>query len=459
MDDLMTKIKNIADLKPDKKNANKGTQRGRGMVEASLRETGAGRSIVVDKDGRIIAGNKTLEAWADIAGADDVVIVPTDGTKLVVVQRQDLDLNDDTGMARKLAIYDNRAGEVGLEWDLEELSASMQNGLDLSPFWNDDEMKELFDGFDTIADDPPAEVAAQVDRAEELGAKWATAEGQIWRIGEHVVICGDCREPATWQRLLQAANVDKVNGVFTSPPYAMQRKDQYGGVPTSEYVDWWEALQANVKANLAADGSFFVNIKEHTEDGSRTLYVFDLVCAMVRRWGWLYRDDFRWTHGGMPGDAEIMHRFKNQHEPIYWFASADKFKFRAKDVRHESDNAVLLSPGNPGLERLQGKGSAMVGAKTGRGLAYPGNVISVGKNTEDVGGHAAAFPVALPDFFVRAYSDPGDVWVDPFLGSGTTIVAAHNNKRRGLGSEKLPKYLGVILERLQEVVGVKPELI
>jgi len=150
----MTKIKNIADLKPDKKNANKGTQRGRGMVEASLREAGAGRSIVVDKDGRIIAGNKTLEAWADIAGADDVVIVPTDGSKLVVVQRQDLDLNDDTGMARKLAYYDNRAGEIGLEWDLEELSASMQNGLDLTAFWHQDEIDALFDAvpnFDPVS--------------------------------------------------------------------------------------------------------------------------------------------------------------------------------------------------------------------------------------------------------------------------------------------------------------------
>ena len=146
------KIKNIADLKPDKKNANKGTQRGRGMVEASLRETGAGRSIVVDKDGRVIAGNKTLEAWADIANTDDVVIVPTDGSKLVVVQRQDLDLNDDTGMARKLAFYDNRAGEVGLEWGADELLASMRNGLDLSAFWHQDELDALIN---TVPDFQP----------------------------------------------------------------------------------------------------------------------------------------------------------------------------------------------------------------------------------------------------------------------------------------------------------------
>lgn len=73
--------------------------------------------------------------------------------------------------------------------------------------------------------------------------------------------------------------------------------------------------------------------------------------------------------------------------------------------------------------------------------------------------HPAAFSVALPDFFIRAYSDVGDVWLDPFLGSGTTVVAAHNNKRRGLGSEKLPKYMGVILERLATHTNTQPRLI
>lgn len=72
--------------------------------------------------------------------------------------------------------------------------------------------------------------------------------------------------------------------------------------------------------------------------------------------------------------------------------------------------------------------------------------------------HAAAFPVALPDFFIRAYSDTGDLWLDPFCGSGTTIVAAHNNDRCGYGIELLPKYAAVILERLQDM-GLTPELV
>lgn len=134
-------IKQLDDLKPDTSNANKGTQRGRGMVEASLREVGAGRSIVTDKDGRVIAGNKTLEAWADIGG--EIEVVRTKGDKLIVVQREDLDLSDDTGPARKLAYYDNRAGEIGLEWDAEQLLADIGAGLDLSSMFRDDELSEI----------------------------------------------------------------------------------------------------------------------------------------------------------------------------------------------------------------------------------------------------------------------------------------------------------------------------
>ena len=134
-------ISKLSDLTPDTSNANKGTERGRYMVEASLTETGAGRSIVADKDGRIIAGNKTLEAWAGMGGA--VKVVETDGHELVVVQRTDLDLSDPKGKARKLAYYDNRAGQVGLEWDAEQLLADVNAGVDLSAMFKPGEIEQL----------------------------------------------------------------------------------------------------------------------------------------------------------------------------------------------------------------------------------------------------------------------------------------------------------------------------
>ena len=128
-------------IQPDRKNANKGTERGRYMVEASLRETGAGRSILLDKDGRIIAGNKTFEAASDIGLP--VRVVETDGTELVAVKRTDLDLDDDTGTARKLAYYDNRAAQVGLDWDAEQMLADLGAGLDLSAMFKQDELDAL----------------------------------------------------------------------------------------------------------------------------------------------------------------------------------------------------------------------------------------------------------------------------------------------------------------------------
>lgn len=91
-------------------------------------------------------------------------------------------------------------------------------------------------------------------------------------------------------------------------------------------------------------------------------------------------------------------------------------------------------------------------------MAQPSNVIRVGGNVDGVS-HAAAFPVALPDFFIRAYSDAGDVWVDPFCGSGTVIIAAHNNKRRGVGIELLPKYVAVTLQRWADLTGRQPVLV
>lgn len=114
------------------------------MVEASLREVGAGRSTLADRNGKMIAGNKTLEAWVDIGG--EILVVPSDGTKLIVVQRTDLDLDDPTGPARKMAYLDNRSSEVGLEWDAEQIFADMQAGVDLSDLFRDDELDKLLEG-------------------------------------------------------------------------------------------------------------------------------------------------------------------------------------------------------------------------------------------------------------------------------------------------------------------------
>lgn len=129
----------IIELLPDDKNANKGRKRGMKAVEDSLKQYGAGRSILVDRNGKIIAGNKTA-ANAMAAGIDEVVLVPSDGTKIIAVQRTDLDLDSPEG--RALAIADNRASELGLEWNPEVLG-QFAGELDLESFFTGDELTKF----------------------------------------------------------------------------------------------------------------------------------------------------------------------------------------------------------------------------------------------------------------------------------------------------------------------------
>lgn len=299
----------------------------------------------------------------------------------------------------------------------------------------------------------PESSEPQIDKAEELRELYGCELGQIWQLGEHFVICGDCRESETWARLLAAAGIEKVNGVFTSPPYAMQREKQYGGVPTAEYVEWWGDVQANVRANLADDGSFFVNIKPHCEDGQRVLYVFDLVLAMVRRWGWRFVEEFVWKKPGIPPSFNEK-QFRDRWEPVFLFSVSKNYKIDRTRVAIDSDSVIVK--GSYSQRNNAGSGKELFRAETEHGKAIASNIIEAAGSA---GGHAAAFPVALPTFFIKAYSDKGDVWLDPFCGSGTTIVAAHQNGRRGLGIELLPKYVGLIIQRWVDMTGGKPILL
>jgi hypothetical protein len=127
MEEKVTRGK-LHDLIQDDRNLNKGTERGQQLIEKSLREFGAGRSILLDKNNRIIAGNKTHKN-AELAGLDDVIIVETDGTKLVAVKRTDVDL--DTKKGREMALADNATVKVDLQWDTEELNAVAEDfGID-----------------------------------------------------------------------------------------------------------------------------------------------------------------------------------------------------------------------------------------------------------------------------------------------------------------------------------------
>ena len=168
-------LKSIDDLTPDAQNANLGTVRGRAMIEQSIRECGAGRSIVVDREGRVIGGNKTLEVIADLD--IPVQVVPTQGDVLVVVQRTDLDLESDP-RARRLAYLDNRTTETDLVWDAAQIAADLEAGLDLGDLFREDEIAVLLENAaDALLDDGKEYDESVADEVEYLtcpscGHKW-----------------------------------------------------------------------------------------------------------------------------------------------------------------------------------------------------------------------------------------------------------------------------------------------
>jgi len=220
-------IKTTADLTPDPGNANLGTERGLRMLDDSLREDGAGRSILVDADGMTIAGNKTLERAADLGLP--IKVVQTDGRELVVVQRTDLDLDgegDAQVRARRMAYRDNRASQVGLDWNVDQLVKDAQAGFDFSAMFQDFELEDIVG--DALKGEPPEDPGAQIDRAAELQEKWGTALGQVWELGAGTLYCGSAQD----------AQIECDTLVF-DPPFEWSAADYENGL---SWVSYYTAL-------------------------------------------------------------------------------------------------------------------------------------------------------------------------------------------------------------------------
>ncbi|MBA4182272.1 MAG: hypothetical protein C0506_16945, partial [Anaerolinea sp.] len=354
-----------------------------------------------------------------------------------------------------------------------ELAALESDGFDLGVIgFTEHELADL------MAD--PEEAPAAEEEVPLPPAKAVTMPGDLWLIGPHRLICGDCRDTSVVAKLFDGR---RANAVVTSPPYATRREyDPASGfrpVAPEDYVDWYRDVAAGIASVLADDGSYFLNIKEHADDGQRSLYVKDLTLAHVRQWGWRLVDELCWrkTDDGVPGGWN--NRFKNAWEPIFHFCPQADIKFHPYAVGHRSEDCFDYSPDNPkstsgsGLLGTGPRGSSASAPPQGsqewghmrrklmdgrhEGMARPSNVIEA-KTESSQGNHSAPFPRAIPEFFIKAFSDPGDVIFDPFLGSGTTLVAAGALDRAGYGCAISPAYCDVILRRAMDAFGVTPAL-
>jgi hypothetical protein len=175
----MKTLETLEDCTPDSANANAGTLRGEQLLEHSLTHYGAARSIVVDKHGRVIGGNKTLQLAIE-AGLG-MRVVQTDGTTLVVVVRTDLDLATDP-QARVLAYLDNRAAELGLAWNPEQLAADFAAGLQLGSMFTDHERERVLKALeaDTTPEPLTVTVAFPAARHAAWQAQVVAMPGATW---------------------------------------------------------------------------------------------------------------------------------------------------------------------------------------------------------------------------------------------------------------------------------------
>ena len=442
----MNEITTIEDLKFDPENARKRSTRSKQMIADSLTDVGLARSIVISEDGTILAGNGTVEGAASL-GKTRVQVVDADGDTVIAVRRSGL--TDE--QKKRLAYYDNRSSDLST-FDSKQIQQDLLAGVDLSKMWNETEIAKLMA---SVTEEPSAEDTDAADAMPDGNTiEQRCEDGQIWKLDDHYLYCGDCKN---LDALATMIGDRRINLAVTSPPYASQRKydeeSEFTPIPPDAYVEWWEGVQAGVQQYLADDGSFFLNIKPSSDGLDTSLYVFDLVIAMVRQWGWHFATEFCWERVGMP--KHVKQRFRNQFEPVYQF-TRNRWKMRPEAVMHKS-SAVRVPRGEGAGATTWGDDmhnrDRFVAQEVVEGMAYPGNRLPTFQMGETNHGHSAVFPVGLPEFFIKAYTDVGDLVYDPFAGSGTTLIAAEKNQRVFVGCEISPKYCEIIIQRWINYTG------
>lgn len=378
---------NIGDLTPDPKNARKHNERNIGQIVESLQEVGASRSIVIDENNVILAGNGVTEAAA-IAGIENVRIIEADGNEIIAVRRSGLTEEQ----KKRLALWDNRAAELA-EWNLDQLyeDRDLLDGL-----FTKGEIDELLKG---LGDEPQEDPGAQIDKAEELREKWQVESGQLWQLGDHRVICGDCTDAAVVERLMGG---EKAVLAPVDPPYNVGF--EYDG----QTVDDSKAILAYEQFSKAWFGLCqSVSARQLITPGGNNL-------AHWMRW-------FDAYHWGTWIKTNSMTNGRTSRflcwEPVLFFGE-HWGKKRHSDV-----------------------------------FDYP-----IG-NQSGVANHPCPKPLEMWCDILENYSEAGEFIYECFLGSGTTLIACERLGRKCRGVEISPAYVAVTLERWSTMTGKTPVLV
>jgi DNA modification methylase len=261
-------------------------------------------------------------------------------------------------------------------------------------------------------------------------------------------------DSAEWLPELPQESVDLW---FTSPPYADARA--YSRIHPDRYVEWFLPYSKSMLRATKDTGWLVLNIKNRVASsgpfrGQRHPYVYQLVTALQQQ-GWRWLETYIWSKpNAVPG--RYGPRTKDSFEYVYAFAKGQKPHFDLDAIRVPYKTA----PEEIARRKLDTLGRRNTGAGFGRdrtttylhGGADPGNVVSVPQTYNQhkgAGGHTAAMPEGLVEFFVKACSPGGGVVLDPFAGSGTTPVAARRLGRRAGGLEIHQSFVVAARERLR----------
>jgi len=260
------------------------------------------------------------------------------------------------------------------------------------------------------------------------------------------IIHGDCLN------VIKTFPKECVDLIITSPPYADNRKNSYKGIPIRDYVDGFLPITDELKRILKPKGSFVLNIKERAVNGERQTYVIELILEMKKQ-GWIWTEEYIW-HKKNCYPGKWPNRFRDAWERCLHFTRQKEFKMFQKAVMvpmgvWAQKRLAKLSD----TDRIRDESHSFSGFGKnvsnwlGKKQVYPTNVLHLATECANRN-HSAAFPISLPVWFIKLFTEPGDVVLDPFIGSGTTALACIKLDRHYIGIELMENYYNLALESI-----------
>jgi len=421
-------------LIPQKRNANKHTLHGTRLLEKSIQQDGFIDAQTAAADGEIISGSARLELAADKFADVEPIIVHSDGKRPVIVIRDDIS-NANTARAKRLSVAANQIAKTDFNPDGELLKEWAGEDDAIRKMFADSEWTEI-----TGEEKPTVDAEAQIDRAEELQVKWQTETGQLWQLGKHRLLIGDCTARENVERLMGG---ERASMCFTSPPYAAQRDYKIGKF---NWLDLMTGMSEQAIFACSDNASILVNLGLVHLDGKVFRYWDPWIDWMEENeqplYGWYVWDKL----SGLMGDWRG--RLAPAHEWIFHFANKPNRANKTAPTKYAENGVTHYKKNKVGLREKDGNmtGFTMAGEAVNSTKVID-SVIRCQPQRGGIEGHPAPFSVLFASTLISVYSKEKEIVYEPFCGSGTSIIACQELKRISYSLELEPQYGAVILER------------